>query len=243
MKKIYYFFILVFMILVFTGCSNVDNISINNKENIESENKSEENTEAIMDIDENNTTTQNEYNDGVVVNRESMSDEFYVMTKPIDAVIRCMSENNMEYEPQNPEFFWKALSYFVGSYGIDHELAEVEYNKVKIPSNVVQEFATVLFYNYNDLLDIPESIGDDVVYDDYYGGYIFKINPATLSYATLEKVETKEKEYIAIDDFYTTGKENIKLSSKWKIKMVDNPYISGIYEPKYIYTIESIEKQ
>lgn len=246
MKKTYYFFLLVFMIFIFVGCSNVNNASINSVKNVEegiSELKSfeiEENN-SEKNIEENNITKQ--YNDGVVVNREGMSDEFYAMTKPVDAVIRCMYENNMEYEPQNPEFFWRAISYFVGSYGIKHELAEIEYDKVKLPKNVVQEFATILFYDYDDLLDIPESIGDEVAYDENYGGYIFKINPATLSYATLESVETEEKEYTVIADFYTTGKENVKLSSKWEMKMVDNPYISGIREPKYIYTIKSITKQ
>lgn len=253
MKKIYCFFILIVMTSIFVGCSNIDNISMDNNKNIEEieleENLdiqssiSQEKTSEENDIDESSTIIQEEYNDGVSVNRQSMSDEFYVMTKPVDAVIRCMYENNMEYNPRNSEFFWKALSYFVGSYGINHELAEVEYDKVKLPKNVVQEFATILFYDYDDLLDIPESIGDEVAYDENYGGYIFKINPATLSYATLESVETEEKEYTVIADFYTTGKENVKLSSKWEIKMVDNPYISGIQEPKYIYTIKSITKQ
>ncbi len=251
MKKIYCFFILI--LSIFVGCSNIDNISMDNNKNIEEveleENLdiqssiSQEKTSEENDIDESSTIIQEEYNDGVSVNRQSMSDEFYVMTKPVDAVIRCMYENNMEYNPRNSEFFWKALSYFVGSYGINHELAEVEYDKVKIPSNVVQEFATILFYDYDDLLPIPDSIKGDVTYDDYYGGYIFKINPSTLSYASLESVEINKDEYIAIADFYTTGKNNVELTSKWKIKMVDNPYVSGIYNPHYIYTIKSIEKE
>ena len=43
------------------------------------------------------------------------------MQDPIDALARCMVENNLEYNPEDPNFFWTALYYFAGGYGLKHE--------------------------------------------------------------------------------------------------------------------------
>ena len=39
-----------------------------------------------------------------------MPDNMASMAAPIDALARCMLENNLEYDPQDPEFFWIARS-------------------------------------------------------------------------------------------------------------------------------------
>ena len=47
---------------------------------------------------------------------QSMSDEIKDMVEPADAILRCMVENNMEYNPEDSLFFWRALYYFAFAY-------------------------------------------------------------------------------------------------------------------------------
>ena len=53
-----------------------------------------------------------------------MPENMASMTDPIDALARCMLENGLEYDPQDPDFFWIALYYFTGGYGLNHPLIE-----------------------------------------------------------------------------------------------------------------------
>ena len=55
-----------------------------------------------------------------------MPENMESMVAPIDSLARCMLGNKLTYDPQDPEFFWTALYYFVGGYGLDHPLLEVE---------------------------------------------------------------------------------------------------------------------
>lgn len=75
------------------------------------------------------------------------------MAEPADALIRCMLENDVKYDPSDEMFFWKAVYYFAGMYAPMHGLSEVaEDGSMTLPRQTVQEFATVLFADYDDLL-------------------------------------------------------------------------------------------
>ena len=43
---------------------------------------------------------------------KTMPENMTSMAAPIDALARCMLEQGLEYDPQDPEFFWTALFYF-----------------------------------------------------------------------------------------------------------------------------------
>ena len=46
------------------------------------------------------------------------------MQDPIDALARCMVVNNLEYNPEAPDFFRTALYYYAGGYGLQLEGVE-----------------------------------------------------------------------------------------------------------------------
>ena len=80
------------------------------------------------------------------------------MQDPIDALARCMVENNLEYNPEDPDFFWTALYYFAGGYGLKHEGVEelTDTYQLKVPSTVMEEYAIALFSDYKGLPELPE---------------------------------------------------------------------------------------
>ena len=50
-----------------------------------------------------------------VPENNTMPDNMANMTAPVDALARCMLENQLEYDPADPEFAWIALYYFTGA--------------------------------------------------------------------------------------------------------------------------------
>lgn len=243
MKKIYSLLLVILILFSFTACSSnistsedsVETVSKINFGEQKSNNKKEDNS----DNEEKRITTD----DGAPVAGQNISEDFSIMRNPVDSLIRCMIENNMEYEPRNPVFFWKAIFYFASGYGEGEELTEVYDNEIKISRQKVQEYATVLFYDYDDLMEIPEEVSNFVTYDESYDAYIFKRGDVGLAYSSIESVKNTDNGYNVVADFYTMGDKNMELDSKWNVEMVDNPYVSGITELKYLYTIKSIEKQ
>ena len=104
---------------------------------------------------------------------KTMPENMTSMVAPIDALARCMLEQNLDYAPQDPEFFWTALFYFAGAYGLDHELVAEEEGtyQLQIPTPVMQEHAAALFADYNDLYDLPSIMKGNISYDPDWDAY------------------------------------------------------------------------
>ena len=97
------------------------------------------------------------------------------MTAPVDALVRCMLENDMTYDPEDSEFFWTALCYFAGAYGQHHPLAELSDTDLTLPTQAVQEHAIALFADYDDLPEIPADLSFRVTYDADSDTYHFSL--------------------------------------------------------------------
>ena len=123
-----------------------------------------------------------------------MPDNMASMTAPVDALARCMLENKLEYDPQDPEFFWIALYYFTGGYGLNHEAVTVEDGsyQLQIPTPAMQEHASALFAEYNDLFDLPSIMKGNVSYDpdtDTYAVSRGDIGLSEMKFISYEKTE------------------------------------------------------
>ena len=60
-----------------------------------------------------------------------------------------------------------------GQYGSEHQLAEVTDDSITLPSKAVQELAIALFADYDDLLELPDSLSGRVTYDESTDAYTF----------------------------------------------------------------------
>ena len=105
------------------------------------------------------------------------------MQDPIDALARCMVENNLEYNPEDPNFFWTALYYFAGGYGLKHEGVEelTDTYQLKVPSTVMEEYAIALFSDYKGLPELPEIMQGNVSYDENADAYLLSEGDIDLS--------------------------------------------------------------
>ncbi len=163
------------------------------------------------------------------------------MAAPIDALARCMLENNLEYDPQDPDFFWIALYYFTGAYGLDHELieeAEGTY-QLQIPTPVMQEHAAALFADYDDLFDLPSIMKGNVSYDPNTDAYSVSRGDIGLSEMRLTSFAETEDGYAVTAELWSTGSEE-ELIGAYDVTLVGNAYVNGIENPLYFYSVKAI---
>lgn len=80
------------------------------------------------------------------------------MLMPMDALMMCAVEEEKNYDPADPEFFWGALFRELGNHSDASSLITTNENwELQVPRQVAQEFATGLFADYSDLLAVPDS--------------------------------------------------------------------------------------
>lgn len=176
-----------------------------------------------------------------VAEQKEITADMESMTAPIDALARCMLENDLEYDPADPEFFWTALYYFTGAYGFDHELVTMEENtyQLKVPTPVMQEHATVLFADYNDLYDLPSIMKGNISYDPDWDAYFVSMGDIGLSEMKLISYAETMDGYEVKAELWSTGPD-AELIRAYDVTMIDSAYIDGIENPLYLYSISDI---
>ena len=170
-----------------------------------------------------------------------MPENMASMTAPIDALARCMLENNLEYDPEDPDFFWIALYYFTGGYGLDHELVTEQEGtyQLQIPTPVMQEHATALFADYDDLFDLPSIMKGNVSYDSGWDAYSVSRGDIGLSQMQIISYEKTEEGYLLRTHLLSTDSE-ADLIQAYDVTLIDNAYVDGIENPLYFYSVKDI---
>ena len=172
---------------------------------------------------------------------KTMPENMTSMAAPIDALARCMLENKLDYDPADPEFFWIALYYFTGAYGLDHELIEEAEGswQLQIPTPVMQEHAAALFADYDDLFDLPSIMKGNISYDPDWDAYSVSRGDIGLSEMRLTSFAETDDGYAVTAELWGIGPEE-ELISAYNVTLVDNAYVDGIENPLYFYSVKDI---
>lgn len=162
------------------------------------------------------------------------------MAKPIDALLRCMLENNTTYDSTDPEFFWSALYYFLGENSTENPLVTMtEDDRIKVPRKVAQEYAIALFANYDDLLPLPESLSASITYDENWDAYLLTRGDRGLSETILSDYKEADNSYTVTAKLISTMGDNDVLCES-TVTMQKNAFADGITDPKYLYSVAEV---
>lgn len=164
------------------------------------------------------------------------------MREPIDALLMCsIDHEDFEYDVNNSYDFWLSLYYFAGLYGPKHILADYNDGVLKLMHPTVQEFASVLYADYNDLLELPEDMKDKVEYDADYDSYTFYTGDRGLCYTAITGCTDNEDGTYTITAQLLDTVDNSLIGSGTFV-LTENKYISGIVDARYMYSISSFER-
>lgn len=160
------------------------------------------------------------------------------MAAPIHALAETMLETGAGYQPRDPEFFWKSLHFFLQSSGSRHGAVGLSDEGVmRVPRKAMQEHAIALFSDYDDLLELPESLSGLLSYDEGYDAYlVFSTDyaPYTLSLAELSEKDGTYRLEASLSDV-----EGEKVGV-WEVLLTKNTYADGIADPLYPFSISSM---
>ena len=104
-------------------------------------------------------------------NVPAQSDAAQSMYPAIHALVMAMTENHLDYDPEDPEFLWTSLYYMLSLYGQMDERAELTDDTLILPSEMVRDYAAALYPQVEQLPGIPSPISQRIRYqasDDSY---------------------------------------------------------------------------
>ena len=165
------------------------------------------------------------------------------MLMPMDALMMCAVEEEKNYDPADPEFFFFLLFRELGNHSDASSLITTNENwELQVPRQVAQEFATGLFADYSDLLAVPDSLSSIIRYDESWDAYILSPGDRGLSAAEiLSASETEDGGYDVTARLYdVTDSSDICV---YLFHLVPNAYADGITDPLFLYSVESMSPQ
>lgn len=164
------------------------------------------------------------------------------MTAPIDALARCMLENELEYDPENPDFFWTALYYFVGTYGLEHDQVEAvpDSYQLKVPKAAMEELAIALFSSYDGLPDLPSSMKGNVSYDPDENAYFISQGDKGATEMRLTNVEETEIGYQLRAELVSMAKTEEPIAA-WDVTLTRNTF-DEIENPLYLCSVSAMAR-
>lgn len=173
--------------------------------------------------------------------KKEMPADMASMAAPVDALARCMLEQKLEYDPQDPEFFWTALYYFTGAYGLNHELVTEEEGtyRLMVPTPVMQEHATALFADYDDLFELPDIMEGNVSFSPEEDAYFISRGDIGLSELKFTAYAETNDGHALRAELWSTGPEE-EMIAAYDVTLVENAYADGIENPLYLYSVKDI---
>lgn len=153
---------------------------------------------------------------------QEMPAEMAEMAAPIDALTRCMLENNLTYAPDNPEFFWTALFYFTGGYGLGHPLAaehDTTYQLI-LPAAAMEDYAAALFASQDELPEMPADMEGNIFYAEAEDAYFISRGDIGLSECRLTNYAEADDGYTLTAELWSTGDSIAKIAA-WDVFLVE----------------------
>ena len=116
----------------------------------------------------------------------AQADASQSMYPAVHALVMAMTENHLDYDPEDPEFLWTSLYYMLSLYGEMDERSELTDDTLILPSEMVQDYAAALYPDVAALPEIPAPISERISYHASDGTYRLARGDEGLSQVTVE---------------------------------------------------------
>ena len=96
-------------------------------------------------------------------NIPAQADAAQAMYPAVHSLVLAMTENDLEYAPEDSEFLWTSLYYMLSLYGQMDERAELTDDTLILPSEMVRDYAAALYPQVEQLPGIPSPISQRIL--------------------------------------------------------------------------------
>lgn len=170
---------------------------------------------------------------------EELPDDIKGMLIPIDSLLLYYAENGLEYVPNDPEMFWMVMHYAIVNFGESYNRAEFQEYEVAAESKVIDEFASAIMADLEEIPSIPDSLGGNVRYDSEQDLYFFGVGDRGLSQTEILSYEYVDNNTLkvsarlfAMDDDSTMNKGEFVLTR--------DEDVDGAEEPLFYYSVSEV---
>ena len=132
-------------------------------------------------------------------NVPAQSDAAQSMYPAIHALVMAMTENHLDYDPEDPEFLWTSLYYMLSLYGQMDERAELTDDTLILPGEVVQDYASALYPDVSTLPEIPSPISERISYRAADHTYRLARGDEGLSQVTVDSPVYQDSGTVVVD--------------------------------------------
>lgn len=167
---------------------------------------------------------------------EELPDDIKGLIIPMDSLLLYYAETGAEYAPEDPEMFWRVISYAIGNFGEFYNRAELVGSELAVDSMVIAEFASAFISDFEGIPLIPDTLSARVRYDHEEDIYYFGVGDRGLSQTEILSYEYIDNNTLkisarlfAIDDDSTIKKGDFVL--------VRNEYAAGVIEPLFYFSV------
>lgn len=215
--------------------TNENSTNQQTEQGTQSENTTNENAQE----ETNNTTVENTFDESTLTEKQKN------MKAAMQALVFCNTESNLEYAPKDPTYFWTALQHVALSCGDlrpDCVTQDETTGDMSVYDRTCQEFATAIFYDYSDLLELPKNF-DRVTKDEANEAFIFtygEMGVLTTEIASwtenADGTQTVEVQLVDPTD------EPKSVEAIYQFTLIDNPFADAISEPLFYYSVKDMVK-
>ncbi|MDL2238006.1 hypothetical protein LJC56_09295 [Christensenellaceae bacterium OttesenSCG-928-K19] len=167
----------------------------------------------------------------------------------LDSIVRTIGiVGDMEYTPDDPEFFWTVLYLMSNNWGTTHPLVEpngddTTIGATHVPTSVMEEFAGAAFSSYPEYPAIPASLENSIWFDEEMGAYICESSD-------MGSTQTKLDDILVAQDGSVTAKVGLydgagtpeDLLGYVSFTLVKHPNAEGISNSIYLYSVTGATK-
>lgn len=95
----------------------------------------------------------------------AQTDFWSPMISPVNSLVMCMAERDLDFAPDDATFLWNALYYMIGIYGTDDWRVQEGSDYYLVPEEMVLDYAISLFDCSSNLPSIPSALAEFIQYD------------------------------------------------------------------------------
>ena len=124
-------------------------------------------------------------------NVPAQSQASQAMLPAVHALVLSMTENDLDFNPEDPQFLWTSLYYMLGLYGEYDQRAELTDESLILPTEVIQDYAAALYPDVSVLPEIPAPISERITYQSANDSYYLARGDAGLAEITVQSITTQ----------------------------------------------------
>ncbi len=166
------------------------------------------------------------------------------MLPVFDSIIRVTHEKKSipadRYLSSNPELVWNILYHLCVNFGQNNPLVELQEDRMKVPSKVMQEFATACFADFEDLVAVPTGF-EQITFSKELNAYMLAMSDMGATSCSIIEVKPCDNDSFKVRVNLIEDETSEDLDSR-DFLIVPNRHIEGTTDSSFYFSVAEVNE-